>query len=133
MTPPAQIDGPEWVRALVEAAFREGYRLGYSDGLTDGHPLGGSSRDEDAAWRDSDAKAAAPQPKAEGFPLFEFTTLLMCSDPWPVQCFGHGDGYEALTALADREAYKAGFDGWIDAYHSLLQPSPPATEGADHE
>jgi len=53
--------------AVVEAAFREGYRCGYSNGGSDAHPLASralaGSVDDDWTW--SDARAAlAPTGKA---------------------------------------------------------------------
>jgi len=74
-----------------------------------------------AAWNRREA-AAALSVRGDEFPLYEFTTLLMFSYPWPVTDNGHGKGEDAIEALADAEARKAGFDGWIDAYHQLKAP-----------
>lgn len=63
---------------------------------------------------------------AQTFPLYEFTTLMMSSDPWPVSCVGHGDGRDSLIALANSEAQKLGFTDWLDAYHNLHSPAAPA-------
>ena len=44
-----------------------------------------------------------------------FLDLLMCCDPWPVD--PAGDTQPILEALADDEAGRRGYHGWIEAYH----------------
>lgn len=43
-----------------------------------------------------------------------FMDLLMCSDPWPVD---DKDNQAIMISLADKEAKKRRFEGWITAYH----------------
>ncbi len=44
----------------IENAFREGHRDGYGEGLSDGHPLGSVTRDEDGDWEWFKEQALAP-------------------------------------------------------------------------
>jgi hypothetical protein len=45
-----------------------------------------------------------------------FMYLLMVSDPWPLD----SHAYTSLHDLADNEAKKRGYDGWIEAYHRFM-------------
>jgi hypothetical protein len=49
--------------------------------------------------------------------LRAFLTLLMCSDPWPVE--GEPENQKLIESWADLEAEKHGFKDWIEAYHKL--------------
>lgn len=49
--------------------------------------------------------------------FLSFLSLLMCSDPWPVQ--NDEDGYHNMISLANAEAERRGYKDWIDAYHSF--------------
>lgn len=65
-------------------------------------------------------------------PLGALCTLLMCSDPWPIPDLGLGDSRDAVVAYVDNLAASAGFQDWIDAYHSVRQDytSPAHTSEA---
>lgn len=57
-----------------------------------------------------------------------FMDLLMCSDPWPT--LRAGDNL-LMVNLADKEAVKRGFDGWITALHEF-KPSNTSQENTMH-
>ena len=49
--------------------------------------------------------------------LKAFLTLLMCSDPWPVN--NDQDNQITLERFADSESRRHGFTDWIEAYHKI--------------
>jgi len=82
---------------------------------------------------EADRTTPAPAAGADGLSPAELralTVLLMCSDPWPVIDLGEGDGMAELTALADREARRAGFSDWLDAFHDTRPLSDGAGQSA---
>jgi hypothetical protein len=48
--------------------------------------------------------------------LKAFVTLMMCSDPWPVDEPGN---QAIIEKFADEESQKHNFRDWIEAYHAL--------------
>ena len=48
--------------------------------------------------------------------LKQFLRLIMCSDPWPVDC---DDSKETLLRFANEQAKLLGYNNWVDAYHKL--------------
>ena len=48
-------------------------------------------------------------------------TLLICSDPWPVNAPGN---METVIEYVNREARRLGFADWVDALHRLPERCP---------
>lgn len=106
-------------------------RPGYHRSLKLAKAIRNGEYDDNASMR-AIIEALRTAEKTEPFPLREFVTLLMCSDPWPVPNRGAQD---ALVELANREAWKLGYGDWLIAYHRLpAQPDgqPPAVDGGAH-
>lgn len=49
----------------------------------------------------------------------EIVTLMMCSDPWPVDEAGNQANQAIVDEWADAEAIRHGYANWLDAYLAL--------------
>jgi len=49
--------------------------------------------------------------------FYHILTLIMCSDPWPVDDPLTNQG--SIKAWANKKAKELGYTDWIDAYHKL--------------